>query len=294
MLITIKTLLRYAVKFSEFLKIGFIILYAIPKVMNWDIQQKLQDEHDFSFNKAKVPEKLIPLLNEIEDNKRKWKSLYVAVWGLSLQYLEPKFISKNRGGEIAFWVLPAFKLGAVQYKHNELNKYLTSYDHEIHISQLIKIFTLLENYFSEYYKIIKPKQKFIETILFSILNSRILRSVSKKFPKLRSRIDKQKFKYINPKLDLTKIWTLNKYLSENKLATRTEISELVFAKETRNSFIHRNGLVNGDWLKAYRNAGRKNPPKINEIIPFHLHDLENWTDIVINIVNKSLNTFSIG
>ena len=59
-------------------------------------QQKLQEEHDFTFKKTNVPQELIPLLKEIENNKRKWKSLYLAVWGLPLYFLQPEFIDKRR------------------------------------------------------------------------------------------------------------------------------------------------------------------------------------------------------
>ena len=40
--------------------------------MSLTIEEKLKAEHDFSFDKKNVPNKLIPLLKEIEDNKRKW------------------------------------------------------------------------------------------------------------------------------------------------------------------------------------------------------------------------------
>jgi len=98
---------------------------------------------------------LIPLLDEIENNKRKWKSLYIAVWGL-----------------------PAAK--SVFYTPNELNRYLTSYDHEIHITQLIKIFTLLENYLFEYYELNKDKESFIQKTLKLLLNSRFIKYLAKK------------------------------------------------------------------------------------------------------------------
>ncbi len=254
--------------------------------------QKLRVEHDFSFNKTNVPQKLVTLLNEIEDNKRKWKSLYVAVWGFSLYHLIP-IIEEKHGDEFGVWSLPAFRLGGVTYKHNELNKYLTNYDSEIHISHLIKIFTLLENYLYEYYEITKSKQNFVEKIFISILYSRFIKHLSKISLKIRNKIDKYKSKYNNPKLDFSNYYVLRKYINKNGFATKKEISELDYAKETRNSFVHRRGLVNKRWLKTYRRAGGKDPLKICDILPLQLHDLEDWTDIVINIVNKSLNTFSI-
>ena len=216
-----------------------------------DIETSLKAEYNFSFNKTNVPQKLIPLLDEIENNKRKWKSLYMAVWGLPLHFLEPAYINKSQGDKLIPWGLPAAKLGRVLYTPKELKKYLTNYDPDIHISQLIKIFTLLEDYMFEYHKITNNHQK----------------------------------------LDFTIFRILAKCIKENAFATEKEISELEYAKETRNSFVHRRGLVDNRLLKAYKKTNRKDSLKIGEIISINFHDLEDWSDILIKIIEKSLKRY---
>ena len=115
----------------------------------------LEKERNFEFDKNGVPEKLKDILVEIENNKRKWKSLYMAAWGLPLYFLDPKFIKTGRGDELISWGLPAARLKQVLYTPKELNDYLTHYDKDIYISQVIKIFILLENYFFKYNELIK-------------------------------------------------------------------------------------------------------------------------------------------
>lgn len=220
---------------------------------------RLIEEHDFSFNRTKVPQELLPLLVEIENNKRKWKSLYMAVWGLPLYYLKPELIDKGKGDELKGWGLPASRLKQVLYTPNELNNYLTNYDHGIYISQLIHIFTLLENYFFEYYEVTGQKSE------------------------------------SNQNLDFTTFSVLRKYLRDNSFADDKELLELELAKETRNSFVHRRGLVNKRWLDVYKKTKRKNNYKIGDKISIgshnDFHDLEDWTDLMIKIVEISLTRF---
>lgn len=252
----------------------------------------LELERTFSFNKQNVPDKILSLLTEIEHNKRKWKSLYMAVWGLPLHFLEPGPIKAGKGDEIINWELPAAKLKKVQYTPNELKNYLTSYDDEIHISQLIKIFTLLENYFFEYYDLNKNEESLIQKFLKQFLNSRFVKHLAKKNRKLKSMVDKTKNKLRIQQKDFTYFYILKKYLKENNFADGKELLELEYAKETRNSYIHRRGLVNRRWLKIHKKTGRNNKISLNDRIPLKFHDLEEWTDIMIEIIKKSLKKYN--
>lgn len=253
---------------------------------------KLNLERNFSFNIKNVPLKLIRLLNEIENNKRKWKSLYMAVWGLPLHFLIPAYINQNRGNELISWGLPAAKLQHVLYTPNELKKYLTSYDKDIHISQLIKIFTLLENYFFQYYELNKNKESFFQKNFKIVLNYKLVKYFAKKNNKIKSKLDKTKNKLKIQQKDFTYFKILKNYLKENNFANNKEILELEYAKETRNSYVHRRGLVNKSWLKIYKKTGRKNKLSLNNNIPLKFYDLEDWTDLMIKITEKSLKTYN--
>lgn len=241
--------------------------------------EPLKEEHDFQFNKNGVPEELKTLLIEIENNKRKWKSLYMAVWGLPLYYLTPSLINKGKGDEIKLWGLPAAKLKAVLYTPNELKNYLTNYDREIHISQVIKIFTLLENYFFKYYELTeKPKRgRLIDSILKFILPRSFI---------------KERLKTKDNLIDFTYFKILKKYLKNKKFASDKELNELELSKETRNCFVHRRGLINQTWLKSYKKTGRQNKYKEKDEIPLNFHDLEDWSDIMIRIIENSIKRFN--
>jgi hypothetical protein len=257
-----------------------------------EIKQKLEEEHDFSFNKTNVPKELIPLLEEIENNKRKWKSLYMAVWGFSLQVLKPKYIDKNQGDNLMTFELPASKLKRVLYTPNKLFRYLTTYDPDIYISQLIKIFTLLEDYMFEYYDLNKNKESLVQKIFKFLLNSKFVKYLIKKSSKVKSKVDKIKNKLQIQQKDFTRFNILKRYLKENNFADKKELLELEYAKETRNSYVHRRGKVNDTWLNIYKKTGRNKNFSLNENIPLEFYDLEDWTDIIINIVKKCLKKYS--
>lgn len=261
-----------------------------------NVEQELLKERNFSFNKQNFPNELQLILNEIENNKRKWKSLYMAVWGLPLYYLDPELINKNKGDELIKWGLPAARLKQVLYTPNELKKYLTSYDMDIHISQLINIFTLLENYFFAYYEITKTpsKENLFHKIVRRLLYSSSAKYFSKKNRKIRSFVDKTKNKLININnyLDFTKFQILKKYLKNNRFADKTGLLELEFAKETRNSYVHRRGLVDRRWLRIYNKTSRKKKYKLGDNMPLHFHDLEEWTDLMIKIIENSIKVFN--
>lgn len=219
-------------------------------------ESKLMEEHDFVFNKQNVPETLYPLLEEIENNKRKWKTLYMAIWGFQIYFLIPNMIETGKGDELIPWGLPGAKLKCVMYTPNELEYYLKRSDYGIHISQLITLFMLLENYFFEYYKITRDKMNF------------------------------------DKKLDTAKFKNLKKYLEQSKFADKKELLELELAKESRNCFMHRRGLIDSKWLNVHKKARGTTRHKIGDKIPLDFHDLEDWTDIMVNIVGRSMNTFN--
>ena len=232
----------------------------------------LKEEHDFQFNKNGVPEELKALLVEIENNKRKWKSLYMAVWGLPLYFLNPALIDRGEGDKIIFWILPAAKLKKILYTPNELKDYLTHYDKDIHINQVIKIFTLLENYFPKYYELTRKTEK--KSSISSVLNF------------IRKKL-KPKYNLI----DFTRFNILKKYLKKNNLASDKELNELELSKETRNCFIH-GGFVNKKWLKSYKKTGRQGEYKKKDRVPLNFHDLEDWSDIMVRIVENSIKYFN--
>ncbi len=217
-----------------------------------ELPKELLDEADFKFNKDGIPEELRPLLTEIEHNKRKWKSLYMAVWGLPLYHLDPEYINKGRGDKPVLWGLPASKFKSVLYTPRELRGYLTDYDKEIHISQIIKIFTLLENYLFSYNELTKERDL----------------------------------------IDFTRFELLKKYVKNKKWSLDEELLELELAKETRNCFMHRSGLIDDRWLRIYKMTGRKDSHTLKDKIPTPFSDLEDWTDIMVKIVGNSIKCFN--
>jgi len=50
-------------------------------------------------------------------------------------------------------------------------------------------------------------------------------------------------------------------LKINNFANDKELLELKYAKETRNSFVHRRGLINNKWLKIHKKTGRNSKIK---------------------------------
>jgi hypothetical protein len=259
------------------------ILKIIPKIIS---------ESSFSFNKKGVPSELLHLLEEIENNKRKWKALYMAVWGLNLYYLKPHLIDKGEGDKIISWSLPASKTKEVIYTPNELAKYLTTYDRDIGINQLVKLFRLIENYFIEYYKLNKPKVSIKKEILQKVLSGKILKCMICLFPKSQHRIDSIKNKFNIRNEDFSQFQTLKKYLKREHLISKGELLELELAKETRNCFTHRNGEVDQKWLTIYNKSKRKKQFNLHDKIPLEFHDLEDWTDLIIQIVEKSIERYN--
>lgn len=220
------------------------MLQPVHSVTN--IEHELESERLFAFNKNHTSEELLSVLQEIEQNKRKWKALYMAVWGLPLYVLDP-WINNGDGDKVMKFNLPAAKYRFVHYTPKELKNYLINYDNDILISQLIKIFTMLENYFFIYNKEIGME-----------------------------------------KIDFTKFESLKKYIEDNNFANEDELAELELAKETRNCFVHRRGVIDKKWMDAHNKTQRKNIHHIGEKIPTPFNDIENWTDILVKIIDKSI------
>lgn len=250
-------------------------VHQVPQPKNMINVDELEKERLFKFDIYQIPEQLKIPLKEIETNKRKWKSLYMAVWGLPIHYLDP-LINNGNGDKVLTLGLPASKYKFVKYTPKELKSYLTDYDGDIHINQIIKIFTLLENYFFIYNEIIEKKPNKIKR-----------RWLYNKFNNLFEKLFPQK----NTTIDFTKFKQLKKYLEENKFVSKKELLELELAKETRNCFVHRRGIIDGKWLNIYKKTQRKNNYKLNDKCPTLFTDLENWTDIFIDIIEKSLKYF---
>ena len=244
------------------------LIYQLPK--------ELIEERIFEFNKVGVPEELKDLLAEIEHNKRKWKSLYMGVWGYSFQVLDIE-IKEGRGDVVRVLGLPASKYKCTLYTPNELKGYLTDYDRDIHANQVFKIFTLLENYLFKYYQLTeKPelRKQPSQPLRFGWI------------PKfIRSRFNKGS-------INFTYFWQMKKYLKNKGFASDAELNELKLAKETRNCFIHFGGMIDKKWLIAYKKTFRRGKHNLNDKIKTPFSDLEDWTDIFIKIVSSSLKQFN--
>jgi len=241
------------------------------------LPKEIIEERQFEFNKKGVPEQLKALLIEIEHNRRKWKSLYMAVWGLPLYYLTPCLIDQGKGDKVVIWGLPAAKHKSVLYTPRELRGYLTDYDKDIHIGQVIKIFTLLEDYLFAYYGVTEnPERDSFKRRLIKYMPNFVLNLFSLK----------------TGPVDFTLFGKLKRYLKCKNFASNQEIKELELAKETRNCFVHRRGLIDKRWLRAYKRTGRKEDYKTGDRAPSPFSDLENWTDIMIKIVTNSIKQFN--
>ena len=175
------------------------------------------------------------------------------------------------GDNLMVLSLPASKYKFVYYKPNELKGYLTDYDKDIHIGQVIKIFTLLENYFLSFYELTEKTIK-KEHLLLNLIR----KIFSKK----------------NNRVDLTRFNVMKKYLKSNGFASTKDLLELELAKETRNCFVHRRGLIDRRWLDANKKTGRKDRYNIGDRVPTPFSDLEDWTDILARIIGNSIIFFN--
>lgn len=242
----------------------------------FQLPEELMEERIFEFNKAGVPEELKDLLVEIEHNKRKWKSLYMGVWGYSFQVLDNE-IKEGRGDLVRVLGLPASKYKYALYTPKELKGYLTDYDRDIHVNQIFKIFTLLENYLFKYHQLTeKPAPKKLSDYLLEFVW----------LPKFI------KFRFCRASINFTRFWQLKKYLKDNGFASDAELNELGLAKETRNCFIHHGGMIDKKWLAAYKKTLRQDKHNLNDKIKTPFSDLEDWTDILMKIVSNSLKQYS--
>ena len=70
------------------------------------------------------------------------------------------------------------------------------------------------------------------------------------------------------------------------------MKELYLAKQTRNCFIHSSGEVDPLWLKAYEATKRPKKYEIGEPVPLDFHDIEDWSDLMVKIVTKSIEIFN--
>ena len=58
-------------------------------------------------------------------------------------------------------------------------------------------------------------------------------------------------------------------------------------QNTRNCFIRNNSKVDGRWLEAFKEAKGKNlTAQIGDKLPVDFHQIEDWHEVIIEIVNK--------
>ena len=59
------------------------------------------------------------------------------------------------------------------------------------------------------------------------------------------------------------------------------------AKKTRNCFIHNGSKVDEKWLERYRETrGESSNADINDKLPVSFHQVEDWNDLVVRVVNE--------
>ncbi|KPJ56552.1 hypothetical protein AMJ49_04555 [Parcubacteria bacterium DG_74_2] len=205
----------------------------------------------------KIPERINNIIQRIIESEREWKALYMASWGCVLFYLEPRFKNTNLWEEPMKFGLPASKKGYQEYTPSELCGILKSKDTEFTLGHLQTIFSLLE--------------ELIEELCLLIFNGKEIKA--DKFENLKKFLLGEK-PYERLKTEITD----------------EEIKELKLAKESRNCFIHNNSKVDEKWLEAYKEARTKDSiTQIGEKLPVDFHQIEDWHDLIIKIVNKAKN-----
>lgn len=190
----------------------------------------------------------------IGETENEWKALFMATWGCAIFYLKEKFGDSPMWEKVVPFGLPASKKGYQEYTPAQLYGILTSKDFEFMLGHLQTLFSLLEELVTELCPIVCGGQEI--------------------------RADK----FVNLKKFLLGNRPYEKFITT---ISEDEVKELGLAKETRNCFIHSNSKVDNLWLEAYQEArSQGSPAKIGDKLPIEFRQIEDWHDLIIQIVHK--------
>lgn len=204
-----------------------------------------------------IPKRISNIISRILEREKEWKALYMASWGCVFHWLEPKFKNTDLWEKPLKLGLPASKRGYQEYTPAELCGILKSKDTEFTLGHLQTLFSLLEELITELCPL--------------VCNVKDIRA--DKFENL------EKF-----------LLGQNPYQNFKTNITQDEIKELKLAKETRNCFIHNNSKVDELWLMAFKEVRNNDSvAQIGDKLPVDFHQIEDWHELIIRIVNKIKN-----
>jgi hypothetical protein len=253
---------------------------------------KLREIHDLSFKNSNVPSSLVTLCDLIAENRKNWKAIFISTWD-GARYYAPKLQTQNSSNSnvLKSYIIRASKYNFVLFTENELSNIFKNYDETICKNQLIMIFVLLEEYLFLYSK--------VESVLgLSDLQFNVfLQSKNRSYYKL----------------SFDNYFVFSNYLLFHFKLSEDMIFKLRYAKLVRNCFIHSGGTVmnipgktmtcfeelekewgdNNNKIPAeytiYKNTNIILPENDSDKFIAFFHKLEDWTDILIEIVQNSLN-----
>lgn len=206
----------------------------------------------------KIPERINNIIQRILESEDEWKALYMASWGCVFHWLEPEFKNTDLWNKPLKLGLPASKKGFQEYTPQKLCDILKSKDNEFTLGHLQTLFSLLEELVAELCPVVCGEQE-IRTDKFENLKKFLLGE--------------------------------NPYQNFQTNITEDKIKELNLAKKTRNCFIHNNSKVDKLWLEAFKDArGENSVAQIGDKLPVNFHQIEDWGELIIEIVNEIKNT----
>jgi len=205
-----------------------------------------------------IPERINNIIQRILASEDEWKALYMALWGCVFHWLEPEFKNTDSWEKPLLLGLPASKKKYQEYTPAELCGILKSKDTEFTLGHLQMLFSLLEELIAELCPIVCSGQE-IRTDKFKNLKRFLLGK--------------------------------NSYQNFQTKIKEDDIKELKLAKETRNCFIHNNSKVDEHWLEAFKEVnGGCSAAQIGDKLPVDFHQIEDWHELIIKIVNEIKDT----
>jgi len=201
-----------------------------------------------------ISERINNIIQRLIESEKEWKALYMASWGCVFHWLEPKFKNTDSWEKPLKLGLPASKKKYQEYTPAELCGILKSKDTEFTLGHLQILFSLLEELIEELCPIVCGGQE-IKVDKFENLKKFLLGK--------------------------------NSYQNFQTKIAEDKIKELKLAKETRNCFIHNNSKVDKLWLEAFKEArGKNSAAQIGGKLPINFHQIEDWHELILEIVNK--------
>ena len=213
-----------------------------------------------------VPENIDYIIKRIEGREDRWKSLYMATWGFSRQFLKPKYEGTTNWNKPMPRSLPASIMGQHISTPKQLYEILASglMDRELTISHLEIMFSLTEALVKELHELLYPGK--------SINSDKRNELIA--FLEGRKKYDRVTIPLLLPE----------------------EEKEFILAKETRNCFTHGGGRIDERWITACKESrGPSYISKVGSEIGDELtknHDelfreVEKWHKIFVNIARRT-------